>query len=117
MPWRTSWNESCAEAPAGSLAASRGTIKRVAGGPISLSRRPITTDILYGLFVIILFVNGESRSLEQGATVTRLLEQLELTGKRVAVEKNGAIVPRSHYTETELADGDQLEIVVAVGGG
>jgi sulfur carrier protein len=49
--------------------------------------------------------------------VTRLLEALELAGKRVAVEKNGEIVPRSRYADTRLAEGDALEIVVAVGGG
>ncbi len=47
----------------------------------------------------------------------RLLDALELSGKRIAVEKNGEIVPRSRYADTALADGDTLEIVVAVGGG
>jgi len=42
---------------------------------------------------------------------------MELAGKRVAVERNGEIVPRSLYGATSLVDGDQLEIVVAVGGG
>jgi len=46
-----------------------------------------------------------------------LLGDLELAGKRVAVERNGEIVPRSRYAVTQLADGDALEIVVAVGGG
>ena len=46
-----------------------------------------------------------------------LLGILELAGKRIAVEKNGAIVPKSRHAVTSLADGDQLEIVVAVGGG
>ena len=52
-----------------------------------------------------------------GANVALLLESLELAGKRVAVERNGEIVPRSQYGNTPLAEGDQLEIVVAVGGG
>ncbi|MGB5081523.1 MAG: sulfur carrier protein ThiS [Burkholderiales bacterium] len=64
-----------------------------------------------------LCVNGQSRRLEPGANVARLLQALELSGKRVAVEKNGEIVPRGRYRETLLADGDALEIVVAVGGG
>jgi sulfur carrier protein len=55
--------------------------------------------------------------MEPGANVARLLEALELAGKRVAVEKNGEIVPRSRYADTRLAEGDALEIVVAVGGG
>jgi sulfur carrier protein len=67
--------------------------------------------------VIQLTVNGQRQRLEAVTSVTRLLEALELAGKRVAVEKNGEIVPRSRYADTAVADGDQLEIVVAVGGG
>jgi len=48
-----------------------------------------------------------------GANVAELLDALELSGKRVAVEKNGEIVPRSRYADTRLAEGDALEIVVA----
>jgi len=46
-----------------------------------------------------------------------LVERLELNGKRIAVERNGEIVPRSRFASVRLADGDALEIVVAVGGG
>ena len=67
--------------------------------------------------MIQLSVNGESRQLAANASLTDLLESLELAGKRVAVEKNGEIVPRSRYPHTALANGDRLEIVVAVGGG
>jgi sulfur carrier protein len=67
--------------------------------------------------VITLSVNGESRTFESVLDVAGLLEQLSLSGKRVAVERNGEIVPRSRYGDTSLADGDELEIVVAVGGG
>ena len=67
--------------------------------------------------MIELSVNGQAQRLEAGANVARLLEALELAGKRVAVEKNGEIVPRSRYADTRLAEGDALEIVVAVGGG
>ena len=67
--------------------------------------------------MIQLSVNGQARRLEPGANIERLLGELELAGKRVAVEKNGDIVPRSRYADTRLADGDTLEIVVAVGGG
>jgi len=42
---------------------------------------------------------------------------MSLTGKRIALERNGEIVPRSSYAAVHLADGDRLEIVVAVGGG
>jgi len=55
--------------------------------------------------------------MEPGANVARLLETLDMAGKRVAVEKNGEIVPRSQYASTSLVEGDALEIVVAVGGG
>ena len=50
-------------------------------------------------------------------TVAALLEARGLGGKRVAVERNGAIVPKSRHAMTTLADGDRIEIVVAVGGG
>ena len=49
--------------------------------------------------------------------VSGLLGQLDLQGKRIALERNGEIVPRSQFDAAELADGDALEIVVAVGGG
>ncbi len=62
-------------------------------------------------------VNGHSRNLQNGATVAQLLNQFETAGKRVAVERNGEIVPKSLHGVTELAGGDRLEIVVAVGGG
>lgn len=67
--------------------------------------------------MITLSVNGQSRAIDPGITLAALLDELSLSGKRVAVEKNGEIVPRSRYPETRLAEGDQLEIVVAVGGG
>lgn len=47
----------------------------------------------------------------------QLLAQLGLTAKRVAVEWNGVIVPRSCYPQTNLQEGDRLEIITAVGGG
>lgn len=50
-------------------------------------------------------------------TVAALLDARGLTGKRVAVEKNGEIVPKSQHTTVAVADGDRIEIVVAVGGG
>ena len=67
--------------------------------------------------VIQLSVNGQVQRVEPGASVARLLEALELSGKRVAVERNGEIVPRSRYPSTRLSEGDALEIVLAVGGG
>jgi len=62
-------------------------------------------------------VNGTAHRLEKPLQVLGLLEKLELGGKKVAVERNGEIVPKSAHASTVLADGDRLEIVVAVGGG
>ncbi len=66
---------------------------------------------------ISIVVNGEPVALAPEATVADLLARRGLVGKRVAVERNGMIVPRSTHGATMLADGDRLEIVVAVGGG
>jgi sulfur carrier protein len=62
-------------------------------------------------------VNGTPRPVSEGITVAHLLEEMALTGRRIAVERNGEIVPRSQHPHVPLADGDRLEIVVAVGGG
>ena len=62
-------------------------------------------------------VNGEARALAGPVSVAGLLDQMGLTGKRLAVERNGEIVPRGLHAATPLAEGDTLEIVVAVGGG
>jgi sulfur carrier protein len=62
-------------------------------------------------------VNGAAHRFEAPVDVRALLEKLDMAGKKVAVERNGEIVPKSLHRETLVADGDQLEIVVAVGGG
>jgi sulfur carrier protein len=62
-------------------------------------------------------LNGETTALPEATTVAALLEQLGLAGKRVAVECNNLIVPRSAHTTTTLHDGDTVEIVHAIGGG
>jgi sulfur carrier protein len=62
-------------------------------------------------------INGEIRQFPDPLTVAGLIEQLGYAGKRIAVERNGEIVPKSQHAATPLASGDQLEIVVAVGGG
>jgi sulfur carrier protein len=67
--------------------------------------------------MIALTVNGEARHFEQPLNCRELLERLNLAGKRVALERNGEIVPRGRHADEMLADGDRLEIVVAVGGG
>ena len=67
--------------------------------------------------MIAVTINGEARRFDGALSVAQLLDELKLTGKRVALERNGEIVPRSRFPEQTLADGDRLEIVVAVGGG
>ncbi len=62
-------------------------------------------------------VNGSARELPRGTSVAQLLAELDTAGKRVAVERNGEIVPKSQHASTDLIEGDRLEIVVAVGGG
>lgn len=62
-------------------------------------------------------LNGAMRELPASLTVTGLIELLGYVGKRVAVERNGEIVPKSRHADTSLQDGDQIEIVAAVGGG
>lgn len=62
-------------------------------------------------------LNGEALELPEGASVADLIEHLQLAGRRVAVERNLDIVPRSQYASTTLADGDSLEVVHAIGGG
>ena len=62
-------------------------------------------------------VNGEPRSVPDGCHVAGLLGLLSLDSRKVAVERNEAIVPRSLYTQTILKPGDSLEIVQFIGGG
>jgi sulfur carrier protein len=62
-------------------------------------------------------LNGRQRACAAGTTVGQLIRSLDLAGKRIAVERNGEIVPRSRHDATPLAAGDRIEIVVAVGGG
>lgn len=64
-----------------------------------------------------LVVNGQARAFSGPLKVSGLVDALGYTGKRVAIERNGEIVPRSRHADVDLADGDRLEIVVAVGGG
>ena len=67
--------------------------------------------------MITLTINGTSRSFPSALNVAALIDQLGYTGKRIALERNGEIVPRSTYANVQLRDGDKLELVVAVGGG
>ena len=62
-------------------------------------------------------LNGKPHELASPCTVAALVESLGYAGKRVAVERNGDIVPKSRHADVALVEGDQIEIVVAVGGG
>jgi sulfur carrier protein len=94
-------------------------IASICGLPSARQRVKIT--VLHPLTrfpaMISITVNGETRQLEAPLNCAELLARLDLVGKRVALERNGEIVPRSQHASERLADGDRLEIVVAVGGG
>ncbi len=64
-----------------------------------------------------LIVNGEPRVLPEPISVADLVSELSVTGRRIALERNGEIVPRGEFATTMLAPGDKLEIVQAIGGG
>jgi len=67
--------------------------------------------------MITVSINGTMRQFTDPISVAKLIEEMGLTGKRVALERNGEIVPRSSFHMQQLEDGDKLEVVVAVGGG
>jgi sulfur carrier protein len=62
-------------------------------------------------------VNGDIERFPQPLALAELIERMTLAGRKIAVERNGEIVPRSAHGSTLVCDGDRLEIVVAVGGG
>ena len=64
-----------------------------------------------------ILLNGEQRGLDEALTLHGLIDHLELSGKRLAVEVNEEVVPRSQHAEYRLHDGDRVEIVHAIGGG
>jgi len=67
--------------------------------------------------VITVSINGAARQFPDSTSVAALIEEMGLAGKRIALERNGEIVPRSSFPAQQLADGDKLEVVIAVGGG
>lgn len=64
-----------------------------------------------------LFVNGEERVFEAPLTVAGLVAALGLDGRKLGIERNLEIVPKSTYGDVALAEGDRLEIVTFIGGG
>lgn len=62
-------------------------------------------------------LNGQTRTLETGTTLADLVATLEFRGRRMAIEVNEEVIPRSEYADFVLGEGDRVEIVHAVGGG
>jgi sulfur carrier protein len=62
-------------------------------------------------------VNGEPRPLDGGTTVAALLDTMKLAGRKIAVEVNHEIVPRSRHADFTLKADDRVEVVTAIGGG
>lgn len=72
---------------------------------------------MYVSRVATIVLNGEAHAIADGTTVAALVAALGLKPQQVAVERNREIVPRGAHADTQLRDGDQLEIVSFVGGG
>ncbi len=64
-----------------------------------------------------IILNGETHSVPEGTTAAELVKSLDLAGKRLAIEVNEDILPRSEYASYRLSPGDRVEIVHAIGGG
>ncbi len=64
-----------------------------------------------------IMLNGEEKSFAAPVTVAALVQEMGLSQRRVAVEVNREIVPRSRHGEFELKDNDRVEVVFAIGGG
>ncbi len=77
----------------------------------------LTTDRTDCEGAMTITLNGERYTLEQGTSVQKLIERLGLSPRKVAVERNLEIVPRSVYADTVVKDGDRIEIVHFIGGG
>lgn len=67
--------------------------------------------------MISISINGTAQQFDAPISVSALIEHMQIGNKRIAIERNGEIVPRGQFQQQMLADGDKLEIVVAVGGG
>ena len=62
-------------------------------------------------------INGTTHRVQQGTTVSTLIQILALTDRKIAVEVNKEIVPQSQHQQTQLCEGDRVEIIEAIGGG
>ncbi len=66
---------------------------------------------------MIIILNGENKQIDNNTNIDQLLQIIDLSDKRLAVEVNEQIVPRSEFSETTLQESDKVEIVQAIGGG
>jgi len=66
---------------------------------------------------MIIILNGENKQVDNNTNIDQLLQIIDLSDKRLAVEVNEQIVPRSEFSETTLQESDKVEIVQAIGGG
>jgi len=64
-----------------------------------------------------ILLNGEPNQVDNNTSLSQLIESLDLGGKRLAIEVNNRIIPRSQHTTHLLSEGDKIEIVHAIGGG
>lgn len=67
--------------------------------------------------MITITLNGEQRSISEGASIGDLLAELEINNRYCAVERNKQLIPRQDHPDCRLAEGDQIEVVTLVGGG
>ncbi len=64
-----------------------------------------------------IYINGEEKTVAEQCSMAALIEQLALTGKRIAIEVNEELVPRSAFEQHLIQANDRIEIINAVGGG
>ena len=80
-------------------------------------RRPIDATRADTIAPMDIELNGEPRSVADGISISALLDEIGLGQRRVAVEVNREVIPRSRHAQHRLAPGDRIEIVHAIGGG
>lgn len=107
----------CADGQAFALRVLRSPIAKTVLPIPGVGEIALLRDACENSYQMKLQINGADRDFDTPLSLASLLEQLGMKADRVAVELNRNIVPRQHWPETSLADGDQLEIVHFVGGG
>ncbi len=77
----------------------------------------VTLSLSISNLIMNIFLNGDTKQIENNLLLSELIEQLGFAGKRLAVEINKEIVPKSEHGSYTIQDGDRIEIVHAIGGG